>query len=421
MAGPHASDRSSLCYRVRSMSVLVSAWHAIRRNAETSQTRSTKEAARVFGRDLPKHLRKLQDRLRDDYQFAPAYGATPPKGSGKGGKRPIVVAPIEDRIIQRAILDVLQSAKNLPGIQAVLATPTSIGGIPGRGVDCAIELIDDACQEGRTFAAGSDIRGFFTKIPKQRVLESLASDTVEPDFIALVERALTVELANADQLSAEDLHLFPTGDDGVAQGCPLSALAGNIVLQGFDADLNNPRRGLTCIRYIDDFIVLGKTLESVRKGMAAAKAKLTTLGMDTYDPEGSPNKAFIGPLGGQVFLGHGLVPGSYPPSEAAQLKLKRRVNELINEGQRAIDKALQGRKLGHVDKTFAATVLAISNTLQGWRGSFRSSRCPDTFRELDSWVRRRMTDFESYFRTHSKNANAAARTAALGVAPLAQD
>src|SRR5690606_11866803 len=101
-------------------------WHAIRRNAETSQQESTKQKARRFGENLPMNLRKLQDRLLKGYLFELAYGATPPKGAGKPGKRPIVVAPLEDRIVQRAILDVLQDAQEIRGIQRVLRTPTSI-------------------------------------------------------------------------------------------------------------------------------------------------------------------------------------------------------------------------------------------------------------------------------------------------------
>lgn len=401
------------------MRVLVGAWHAIRRNAETSQTKSTKEKAKLFGNALPQNLRKIQDRLRKGYEFEEAYGATPPKGQGKEGKRPLVIAPLEDRIVQRAILDVLQGATELQNVQAVLSTPTSIGGIPGKGVDHAIEQIEEAWRDGKRFSAGSDIKGFFTRIPKRQVLEFLEAEIDEADFIGLVRRALTVELSNADQMTAEDLHMFPTGPDGVAQGCPLSALAGNIVLQEFDRQMNDPCRGLTCIRYIDDFLILGSKLNSVQKGMEAAKSYLQTLGMDTYDPARSPNKAFSGAMNGQVFLGHSLIPGSYPPSDGAQAKLQRSINDLIKQGQKAISKAVGGRKLKPTDRTFAATVVAITHTLQGWRGSFRSSNCPETFIELDIWVQRRVADFESYFRTHTAGAAKDVRSAALGVFQLA--
>lgn len=89
-AGPTARLRTykSLCRRVRSTRVLVRAWHAIRRNAETSRQEATKNKAKLFGEDLPKNLRTLQARLKAGYRFAPAYGALPPKGHGKAGKRP---------------------------------------------------------------------------------------------------------------------------------------------------------------------------------------------------------------------------------------------------------------------------------------------------------------------------------------------
>jgi hypothetical protein len=105
------------------MEILVGAWHAIRRNAETSRSQRTREEARQFGHNLPQQLKKIQGRLKFGYQFAPAFGATPEKGIGKPGKRPLVIAPLDDRIVQRALLDVLQDANDLPSVQAVLKTP----------------------------------------------------------------------------------------------------------------------------------------------------------------------------------------------------------------------------------------------------------------------------------------------------------
>lgn len=77
-----------------------------------------------------------------------------------------------------------------------------------------------------------------------------------------------------------------------AQGCPLSALAGNIVLEAFDNAMN--ARGITCIRYIDDFLVMGKTRHAVDGAMRAAGTLLGKLDMHVYDPVALPNKAFVG-------------------------------------------------------------------------------------------------------------------------------
>ena len=400
--------------------MLVSAWHAIRRNAETSRTASTKQAAREFAQDLPRNLRRIQERLRKGYKFEKAYGATPAKGFGKVGKRPIVVAPLPDRIVQRAILDVLQDAADLPRVQQVLATPTSVGGIRGRGVDTAIKLFDDRQLDGDRYVAGSDISGFFTKIPRDQVIAFLRQDTAEQDFLDLLEDALTVELSNVERLDPEERKLFPTGADGVAQGCPLSALAGNIILQEFDTRMNDPARGITCIRYIDDFILVGRSRTSVEKALASAKTQLAKLGMDIYDPVHHPSKAFTGKIGEpHVFLGYQIVPGRYPPSDSACENLLARIDALINAGKVSIRKVVSGRPLSISDRCYAQTLAAIDNTVKGWRGSFQSSKCQPTFDHLDRQVERRMKDFDAFFLSKTAGLPYVKRRRALGVGVLA--
>lgn len=402
------------------MRVLVAAWHAIRRNAETSQQENTKLKARKFGEDLPTNLRKIQDRLRDNYRFDKAYGATPPKSGGKPGKRPIVVAPLEDRIVQRAILDVLQDSLEISGVQRVLQTPTSIGGIRGRGVDHAIMLFDERVKAGDRFVAGSDIAGFFTKIPRLKVIDFLRKECAESEFVELIHNALAVELSNIDKLSDDDRKLFPTGSDGVAQGCPLSALAGNIVLEKFDSEMN--KQGITCIRYIDDFIILGKSLYAVKKAMDSAKRILADLNMDIYDPIKAPSKAFIGSIGEpHVFLGYALIPGVYPPAEAASARLMAQIKTLIANGQRSISKAVTDRPLSRQDRCYAQTLVAIDLTVHGWRGSFRSSNCPEIFERIDSEIDRRLLDFRSFYRQKTTNKTPAQQRRALRIRLLSKD
>lgn len=397
-AGPRASPQvmEDLCRKVRKTKTLLEAWHAIRRNAETSQTARTKQLARDFGANLPANLRKISDRLRTGYDFAKPLGALPAKGPGKKGKRPIVVAPLEDRIVQRAILDVLQGATELAGVQQVLGTRTSIGGIPGRGTDHGIALIQGRVEAGDRFVAGSDISGFFTKISRPKVIEFLQADGVEGDFLLLIEKAMTVELENAATMAPEDLKLFPTGEDGVAQGCPLSALASNIALAGFDATMNG--RGITCIRYIDDFILVGKTRGAVASAMKSAKAHLSSLGMNIYDPAERPDKAFIGDIGeGHDFLGYHLIPGIYPPSKGAQDRLLNQVRSLVKEGKKNIARAARGEKLRSYERCYAQTLVMIDQTIKGWRGSFQSSNCPEVFEELDRKIDRDLHDFRRFY------------------------
>lgn len=403
------------------MGVLVAAWNEIRKNAATARTERTRAMARDFANDLPRNLRSLSDRLRKGYQFQAAYGATPSKGPGKSGKRPIVVAPLEDRIVQRAILDVLQAAEELNTMLNVLQTPTSIGGIKGRGVDDAIKILHDRWEAGDRYVAGSDISGFFQKIPRASVFEFIRRATSDTDFVELFERALTVELKNQNELSIEDRKLFPSSTDGVAQGCPLSALAGNIVLADFDKLMNEEGRGITCIRYIDDFILIGKSKRSVQRALASAKRHLQGLNMDIYDPEIDPKKAFIGEIdAGHTFLGYEIIPGRYPPSLASRANLVKRVDDTIKASKATIGKAKRQTHLGYDDLPFSQAIVAVDRIMHGWRSSYRASKCPDVFDEIEARIDQRIANFEKYFDRQMQGCPSKVRRTALGVKGLAR-
>ncbi len=418
--GPTAETDSNTAFKdLRKMRVLLRAWQIINRNAETSGSRTTRQRARDFSLNLPANLKKIQTQLRTGYKFAPAHGATPPKGGGKAGNRPIVVAPIRDRIVQRAILDTLQS-KRFPMIEQVLRTPTSIGGIPGRGVDHAIKIFAENVAEGATYVAGSDIASFFTKIDQTEIVEFLKSAGVCDSLLALTESALRVELRNADTLPDELLSLFPIGTDGVAQGSPLSALAGNIVLRDFDRRLNG--RGVSCIRYIDDFIICGRKSDHVKKAMNVAKSILSDKGMGIYDPLANPKKAFAGAIGKpHVFLGYELIPGRFPPATSSCDKLLTNISSELANGRATIAKAVTGKYAKSADRAFVQTLVQVDRIIRGWRDSHKMAVCPDLYIKLDVEIDRRLSSFSKFYREKTANCTPQKRRNALGVSPLWYD
>ena len=411
----------TLSARVRATDTLLKAWHAIRRNGETSRSPKTRQATKDFAADLPRQLRRIQERLRRaPYLFAPQIGATPQKAKGTG-KRPLVIAPIEDRIVQRAILDVLQGSNNLPGVREILLTPTSIGGIPGRGVGHAISLIDAAQQAGdANFVGGSDIAGFFTKINQVAVVDFIREQTEDDEFIDLIRRALKVELANANEMEPDDLRLFPTDEAGVAQGCPLSALAGNIALREFDAALNG--RNITCIRYIDDFIILGRRKEYVRKAFASAEAILTALGMAIYQPDVRPDKAFLGSFNEQFdFVGYQLVPRLYPPAAKNREQVITSIRSELGEGRTHILRALNSDTGGKPLQLYAQTLVAVDGILRAWSGSFSASRCLASAKEIDNTVNTLISDFIAFYRDKLEKKSQLEHRRALGVHVVEDD
>ncbi len=152
--GPKATRKSrsqpkSLSAIVRETETLLRhAWHAIRRNGETSRSPKTRQETKNSAQTCRANLIHSEAVARKALPVRETAWGHSREGKGKG-KRPLVIAPIEDRIVQRAILDVLQEATELTEVQAVLATPTSIGGIRGRGVEHAIKIIELAYNDGQ--------------------------------------------------------------------------------------------------------------------------------------------------------------------------------------------------------------------------------------------------------------------------------
>ena len=226
------------------------AWARIRSNGLLSPATETRDSVEAFDRDVNRNIHNIQKRLRAGaFEFDPQKGVLKKKSSG--GKRGIIMASVHNRVVERAWLDCLQTRS--PFVQRVNNQPTSVGGVPNRSVPHGLKLIRDAFAGGKTFYIRSDISGFFDHIPRKYVLGKLASEIDDTRFFEVLSAATSVVLANEAALG-EDRHVFPTTDEGIAQGSPLSPLFGNILLHDFDVRLNG--RGIVCIRFIDDFVLL---------------------------------------------------------------------------------------------------------------------------------------------------------------------
>ena len=151
---------------------LEAAWRAIRENARSSTSDDVKREIQVFEDDAGTNLRSLHQKLwRGSYKFPPAKGLPIPKKDAAGKKtgkiRPIVLAPVESRIVQRAVLNVLVE---IPGLKAYLDTPFSFGGIKKErkagqsrrdapsAVPGAIQAVLKGIEQGASYYAAADIR-----------------------------------------------------------------------------------------------------------------------------------------------------------------------------------------------------------------------------------------------------------------------
>ena len=159
--------------------------------------------------------------------------------------RPLVIAPVRNRIVQRALLRIPQLeqgpiAMSLGGPPGVLRSEGSVGGVPGFSSADAVRSIQDAAVADMTHHFCSDIRSFFTDVPVAPVVDLVRTETGSAPLSTLFETDLRVELFNgASPGIREWSDLFPDGGIGVAQGCSLSAFCASVTLRDFDDSLRS--------------------------------------------------------------------------------------------------------------------------------------------------------------------------------------
>ena len=272
--------------KLRTRDVLKSAWNHIYENGRTSNSAETRRAVAEFKKQEATNLTRISHLLRKgQYRFKPAKPVLQgPK------KRPLVIATVEDRVIQRALLEVLQK---IHSVRQFLDMPTSYGAREGRGVPEAIAAFSKAVNNGATHYYKFDIKEFFTKIPRPVVLQILRSKVQDDEFIALLDEASNIEVQNLASLGRYKQY-FDFQEVGTPQGCCLSPLFGNVLLQQFDNVMNDG--DFICLRYLDDFLILGPSGKAVNAAFRKAENMLVDMGLSAYKSEACLGKAKARPL-----------------------------------------------------------------------------------------------------------------------------
>jgi RNA-directed DNA polymerase len=388
--------KSALLRKTYSLTNLERAWRTIQQNGRFSKSEEVRAELQLFNEAASSNLRSIQHRLaRGNFKFQKSKGIPIPKADGRGkptGKfRPIVLAPVESRIVQRAVLEVLLGVSAL---QPFIRTKFSFGGLRAlrRAGECstepealaavpaAIEASLNQIQDGARFFATADIRSFFTKIPRHTVRRIISDAVGDDEFLDLFDAAIGVELENMAALR-EKSELFPTEEVGVAQGNSLSPLLGNIVLAGFDQEMNEG--DCACIRYIDDFIIFAPTEKAAKARLRKSVQLLAALGMDLSPEKSSQGASKIDD--GFEFLGIQVCPGLIRPAAKAQRRLMDKVESILKEGTRAMVRLRDEKKIER-DQSLLATLRRIDTTVSGWGKHYRFCNDNRAFENLDQRI-----------------------------------
>lgn len=420
--------KKSILEQVRSFDQLYSAWMAVHENARNSQSLDIRSAVEDFREGTPQKIRILSRQLAlGKYQFGQSRGAPIPKRGSDGkaiaGKyRPIVIPKLEARIVQRSIL---QTISELPAVNSVIATPFSFGGIKKSkspknsvaAVPAAIQAVLRAIGDGGEYIVTADIRAFFTCIQRLKATDQLCklvgSDTELKSFL---ESATKVELENLSKLTEGKKHkLYPSYDLGVAQGNSLSPLLGNLVLTEFDGLMNVG--DCSCIRYIDDFLIIAPTAKAAAARLKLARSILAKLGMSLSEEKSSPEPISI--TKSFEFLGVELSNGFVRPSTKKRRTILEDIQHELDLSLKEMRELRSGKQLDKRN-SLVGTLKRVDGKLSGWGKHYKFCNDLAVFKDVDTKVRSQIRAYIGEYGAIRKSMGEEVSANLLGIDVLAE-
>jgi group II intron reverse transcriptase/maturase len=227
-----------------------------------------------YGANLDDKLENLHKRVHTGaYRAQPSLRVYIPKSDGK--KRPLGIASLEDKIVQRAVSEILSAVyeSDFYGF--------SYGFRPGRGCHSALDALYVAIMKKRVnYVLDADIQGFFDSISHKWMLRFLERRISDPRILRLISKWLQAGVSEAGKWSSTSV--------GTPQGAVISPLLANVFLHYVLDDWvvwwrkKHAAGDVVIVRYADDFVMGFQYKREAESFLEALHARLKSFSLSLH-------------------------------------------------------------------------------------------------------------------------------------------
>jgi RNA-directed DNA polymerase len=301
-----------------------------------------------------------------------------PKADGK--QRPLGIPTIKDRVIQTAVLIVLE-----PIFEADLQ-PEQYAYRAERSALDAVQAVHGLLCQGYTEVVDADLSGYFDTIPHAELMQCVARRVSDKAILHIIKLWLEAPVEETDRRG--HVHRTTRNKDegkGTPQGAPISPLLANLYMRrfvlGWKTLGHQERLHARIVNYADDFVICCKgTADEAMSAMRSmmnrikltvneTKTKLRRVPAETFDFLGYTFGRCYKPVTGRAYIGT-------TPSRKKVQKLCESISDTT------------GRNLTLLDA--AVIVERLNRKLRGWANYFRLGPVSKAYRAVDHHVTNRL-------------------------------